>query len=220
MEKLLLTAAAAAALSFASFGAQASSEGTFIGINGGRTNYDISHSDFHDKTDTAFGAVVGYRWAVDRPFYLGVEAGYVDLGKITSKYDETESFGTGANAPVATFHEKDELKGRAILVGANGKWELPHHWTITARLGLAHSHTSYDAKYNQKFNGELVQSESFHDSSNDNGIYAGVGFGYDFTKNFGVTVNYDNYSLKAQGITDDKRTVNVGVWGAAAEVRF
>jgi opacity protein-like surface antigen len=220
MEKLLLTAAAAAALSFASFSAQASSEGTFIGINGGRTNYDISHADFHDKTDTAFGALVGYRWAVDRPFYIGVEAGYVDLGKITSKYDDVETFGTAANPHVDAFHEKDELKGRAILVGANGKWELPHHWTITARLGLAHSHTSYDAKFHETFDGEVVQTESLHDSSNDNGIYAGVGFGYDFTKNFGVTVNYDNYSLKAQGITDDKRTVNVGVWGAAAEFRF
>lgn len=216
MEKLLLTAAAAAALSFASFGASASSEGTFIGINGGRTNYDISHADFHDKTDTAFGAVVGYRWAVDRPFYLGVEAGYVDLGKISSRYDTAVLTPDG----FGTYHEKDELKGRALLVGANGKWELPHHWTITARLGVAYSHTSYDIKASEAVAGDNALLQRFHDSSNDAGIYAGIGFGYDFTKNFGVTLNYDNYSLKAQGITDDKRTVNVGVWGAAAEFRF
>jgi OOP family OmpA-OmpF porin len=216
MEKLLLTAAAAAAFSFASFGAHASSEGTFIGINGGRTNYDIDNTDFHDKSDTAFGAVVGYRWAVDRPFYFGVEAGYVDLGKITSHYNESTMYA----GSVLSYSEKDELKGRALLIGANGKWELPHHWTITARLGVAHSHTSYDVKANASFNNDSVSNEKFHDSSNDNGIYAGLGFGYDFTKNFGVTVNYDNYSLKAQGITDDKRTVNVGVWGAAAEFRF
>ena len=220
MDKVLLSVAAAAALSFASFSASASSEGTFVGINGGRTNYDISHADFHDKSDTAFGAVVGYRWAVDRPFYFGVEGGYVDLGKISSKYDQSETFGSGANTHVETFHEKDELKGHAVLVGANGKWELPHHWTITARLGLAHSHTSYDVSEIEKIDGGVVLNEGGHRSSNDNGIYAGLGFGYDFTKNFGVTVNYDNYSLKAQGITDDKRTVNVGVWGAAAEFRF
>jgi hypothetical protein len=217
MEKLLITAAAAAAISFASFGANASSEGAFIGINGGRTNYDISHSDFHDKTDTAIGAVAGYRWAVDRPFYFGVEAGYVDLGKIGSRYVANQYYGSQI---VGTEEEKDKLKGRALLIGANGKWELPHHWTITARLGLAHSHTSYDVNVEEISGGNTVYSEKFHDSSNDNGIYAGVGFGYDFTKNFGVTVNYDNYSLKAQGITDDKRTVNVGVWGAAAEFRF
>jgi len=72
----------------------------------------------------------------------------------------------------------------------------------------------------EKIDGGVVLNEGGHRSSNDNGIYAGLGFGYDFTKNFGVTVNYDNYSLKAQNITDDKRTVNVGVWGAAAEFRF
>jgi opacity protein-like surface antigen len=218
MERLILTAAAAATLLFASFGAHAASEGTFIGINGGRTNYDISHSDFHDKTDTAFGAVVGYRWAVDRPFYLGVEGGYVDLGKIKS----TDEFGG------ITYIEKDkyELKGRALLLGANGKWELPHHWSITARLGVAHSHTSYDIHSDYTFRnlgtGSVgpTDSRESHESSNDNGIYAGVGFGYDFTKNFSVTLNYDNYSLKAQDITEDKRTVNVGVWGAAAEFRF
>lgn len=216
MEKLLLTTAAAAALSFASFGAHAANEGAFIGINGGSANYDISHSGFQDKNDTAFGAVVGYRWAVDRPFYFGVEAGYVDLGKITSRYETSQTFGTLLD----TYKEKYELKGRALLVGANGKWVLPHHWTITTRFGLAHSHTSYDADRNEIFDGKNVYSYSLRDSSNDNGIYAGLGFGYDFTPNFGVTVNYDNYSLKAQNITGDKRTVNVGVWGGAAEFRF
>jgi hypothetical protein len=219
MEKLLLTVAAAVALSCASFGAHASSEGTFIGINGGRTNYDISHSGFQDKTDTAFGAVVGYRWAVDRPFYFGVEAGYVDLGKITSRYE------WGG----LTFVDKEKfaLKGNAVLIGGNGKWVLPHHWTITARLGLARSHTSYDIRsdyyqsdYYRNTSDTPYETDKSHDSSNDIGIYAGVGFGFDFTPNFGVTVNYDNYSLKAQGITDDKRTVNVGVWGGAAEFRF
>jgi OOP family OmpA-OmpF porin len=217
MEKLLLTAAAAAALSFASFGAHASSEGTFISVNGGRTNYDISHADFHDKTDTAFGAVAGYRWALDRPFYFGVEAGYVDLGKITSRYEFSQPY---SDTLLDTYKEKDELKGRAILVGANAKWELPRHWTITGRFGLAHSHTSYDYRANETIGNVSVYGDAFHSSSNDNGIYAGLGFGYDFTPNVGVTLNYDNYSLKAQNIIGDKRTVNVGVWGGAVEFRF
>jgi len=220
MEKLLLSAAAAAALSLTSFGAHASSEGTFISLNGGRTNYDISHADFHDKTDTAFGAVAGYRWAVDRPFYFGVEAGYVDLGKITDHYEASQPYYVPGGTLTDTYTEKDRLKGRALLVGANGKWELPHHWTITGRFGLAHSHTSYDYRINETIGNQNVYSDSFHSSSNDNGIYAGLGFGYDFTPNLGVTVNYDNYSLKAQNITSDKRTVNVGVWGGAVEFRF
>jgi hypothetical protein len=216
MEKLFLTTAAAVALSFASSGAHAANEGAFIGINGGQASYDINHSGFQDKNDTAFGAVAGYRWAVDRPFYFGVEGGYVDLGKITSHYETSQTFGTRLD----TFSEKYKLKGHALLVGANGKWVLPHRWTITARFGLAHSHTSYDVDQNEVFDGKNVYNYSLRDSSNDNGIYAGVGFGYDFTPNFGVTLNYDNYSLKAQNITGDKRTINVGVWGGAAEFRF
>jgi len=218
MEKLFLTTAAAVALSFASFGAHAASEGTFIGVNGGQANYDISHSDYHNKTGTALGAVVGYRWAVDRPFYVGVEAGYVDLGNVTSK----DEWGSTIAGNVYRNVDKYKLEGKAVLVGANGKWELPHHWTITARLGLAHSRTTYSYSQSYYINGHLQDTfKPFpKESSTDNGIYAGIGFGYDFTPNFGVTLNYDNYSLKAQDITEDKRTVNIGVWGAAAEFRF
>jgi opacity protein-like surface antigen len=215
MEKLLLTAAAAAALSFASFGAHAADEGAFIGINGGSANYDISHASFQDKKDTALGAVVGYRWAVDRPFYFGVEAGYVDLGNITAKYNERYLAQT-----VVLGERKYELAGKAVLVGGNGKWVLPHNWTITARLGLAHSRTTYDIRDTLYLDGTTPFVSKSRSSSNDNGIYAGVGFGYDFTPNIGVALNYDNYSLKAQNITSDKRTVNVGVWGASAEFRF
>ncbi|WP_063572650.1 MULTISPECIES: outer membrane beta-barrel protein [Luteibacter] len=216
MEKLLLTAAAAAALTFASFGVRASNEGAFVGINGGNAQYDISHARFQDKNDTAFGAVVGYRWAVDRPFYVGVEAGYVDLGNISSRYNERYLGPT-----IVLGERKYELKGKAVLLGGNGKWVLPHNWTINARLGLAHSHTTYDIRDTWYVDGTTPSSVSkSRNSSNDNGIYAGIGFGYDFAQNFGVSFNYDNYSLKAQDITNDKRTVNVGVWGASAEFRF
>jgi hypothetical protein len=223
MEKLLLSVAAAAALTFASFGARAghdANEGAFIGVNAGSSSYDIHNSGFEDKKDTAFGGVVGYRWAVDRPFYFGVEGGYVNLGKLTDRYEGSQNLGTANQPYIDAYKEKYELKGHALLIGANGKWVLPHRFTITARFGLAHSHSAYDASYNETLNGVNVDSESIHQSSNDNGIYAGVGFGYDFTPNFGVTVNYDNYSLKAQKLTGDKRTVNVGVWGGAAEFRF
>ena len=223
MEKLLLSVAAAAALAVTSFGARAAhdaNEGAFIGVNGGSASYDIHNSGFEDKKDTAIGAVVGYRWAVDRPFYFGVEGGYVNLGKLTDRYEYTSTFGS-PRAPITDVQtEKYELKGRAILIGANAKWVLPHRWTITGRFGVAHSHTAFDYHYDDVQNGQNVYSESAHLSSNDNGIYAGLGFGYDFTPNFGVTVNYDNYSLKAQKLTGDKRTVNVGVWGGAAEFRF
>jgi opacity protein-like surface antigen len=212
MQKVLLSAAAAAALSLASFSAGAVTQnGWFIGVNGGSSHYSVSHTSFDDNNDTAFGAVTGYRWVVDRPFSLGVEVGYVDLGK-------QKASGRLLFEDSYTDY-RDRFKGEALLIGANGKWDLPHGWTITARAGLAHSRTKYDG--NSTYVGCCgSESFSYHQDSNDNGVYGGLGFGYDFNENVGITVTYDHYALKADDITGDKRTVNVGVTGLAVEYRF
>lgn len=215
MQKVLLSAAAAAALSLASFSAGAVTQnGWFIGVNGGSSNYSVSHTSFDDKTDTAFGAVTGYRWVVDRPFSLGVEVGYANLGKMSSSGSTYQI----VDVPYRINYD-DKFKVQAVLIGANGKWDLPHGWTITARAGIAHSRSRYSESATvSSVHGTGSASES-HDS-NDNAIYAGLGFGYDFNENFGITATYDHYALKADDITGDKRTVNVGVTGLAVEYRF
>lgn len=213
MQKVLLSVATAAALSLASFSAAAVTQnGAFIGVSGGQSHYDISHSSFSDHNDTAVGVVAGYRWVVDRPFSLGVEVGYVDLGNMKGSETYTSS--------VYDVDYRAKFKGEALLVGANGKWDLPHGFTITARAGFAHSRSKYNEDYFET--SACCGNPEFHyrGQSNDNGIYGGLGFGYDFNENFGITVTYDHYALKAEDITSDKRTVNVGVTGLAAEYRF
>ncbi|UPG89868.1 porin family protein [Luteibacter aegosomaticola] len=213
MQKVLLSVAAAAALSLASFSAAAvTQQGAFIGISGGSSHYNVSNTRFDDNNDTAVGVVAGYRWVVDRPFSIGFEAGYVNLGKQSAN-------GTALDDDGEDVNYRAKFKSEALLVGANGKWDLPHGFTITARLGLAHSRTKYNET--DVITG-CCHSGTYRDrnDSNDNGIYAGLGFGYDFNENFGLTVTYDHFSLKADDITRDKRTVNVGVTGLAAEYRF
>ena len=213
MQKVLLSVAAAAALSFASFSASAvTQQGWFIGVNGGSSHYSVSHTSFDDNNDSAFGAVAGYRWVVDRPFSLGVEAGYVDLGSM--KATDDQSF------PGYSDLYKAKFKGQALLVGANGKWDLPHGFTITARAGLAHSRVKYTITEYLSPSVPGYTPYYSNNDSNDNGVYGGLGFGYDFNENVGITLNYDHYALKADDITGDKRTVNVGVFGAAVEYRF
>lgn len=218
MQKVLLSVAAAAALSFASFSAVAAThDGAFISVNGGRSDYDLSHSNFDDKNDHAIGGVAGYRWVVDRPFSIGVEAGYVDLGSMTA-----------TNTIASSYYDYDfsdtfkyKFKSRAVLIGANGKWDLPNGFTITARAGLAHSRTSYSVNSHFEDNtGDVEDTKVYDHQSTDNAIYAGLGFGYDFNEHFGITVTYDHYALKADDLTGDKRTVNVGVFGGALEYRF
>jgi hypothetical protein len=215
MQKVLLSVAAAAALSFASLSATAAThDGAFISVNGGSSNYDISHSNFSDKTDTAYGALAGYRWVVDRPFSIGVEAGYVDLGKMTS----SNTIGGNGQVFSDTFNYK--LRSKAVLVGASGKWDLPNGFTITAHAGIAHSRTNY--KVHSHYQDQYLTDKStvIDDQSTDNAIYAGLGFGYDFNEHFGITVTYDRYSLKAENVTGDTRGVDVGVFGGAVEYRF
>ena len=213
MQKVLLSVAAAAALSFASLSANAAThDGAFISVNGGGAQYDMSHTGWGDKHDSAYGVTAGYRWVVDRPFSLGVEVGYVDLGKMSQKDDYSDD----DYKDVVKFTQK----GQAVLVGANGKWDLPNGFTITARLGVAHSRVKF--KGNEYLSPDIPGYEPYHESrsSTDNGIYAGLGFGYDFTPNIGITVNYDHYSLKAEDVLGDRRGVDVSVYGAAVEYRF
>ncbi|HEY4091900.1 MAG TPA: outer membrane beta-barrel protein [Luteibacter sp.] len=214
MQKTFLAAAAAATFFLAALpAAAATQQGAFISVNGGRSHYDVNHltTNFNDMDDRAFGALAGYRWVVDRPFAIGVEAGYVNLGRFTA--------GQGHNS----YRFEDKVKSEAVLIGANGKWDLPHGFTITAHTGLAHSRAKLDEEYvsyTYAISGYYETTTHYRQTSNDNGIYAGIGFGYDFNENFGITATYDNYSLKAEDITGDKRTANVGVFGGALEYRF
>src|SRR3954466_10654804 len=74
---LLISAAVAAALSI-SWAAYADSQGAFVKANIGRTNANANAKD-----SSGYGALGGYRWAVDAPFYLGVEGGYMNLSRQT-----------------------------------------------------------------------------------------------------------------------------------------
>jgi OmpA-OmpF porin, OOP family len=213
MNKVVLSVAAAAALSFASFGASAAThDGAFVAVNGGSSHFDVSHTNFDDNNDTAIGGMVGYRWVVDRPFAIGVEGGYVDLGNMSWK--DQVKFGNITDSATGKY------KAKALLIGANGKWDLPHGFTITAHAGVAHSKIEYSV--NEYVNPPIAGYTPFHGKvdSHDNAIYGGLGFGYDFNPNFGITVNYDNYALKAEDVNGDKRTVNIGVFGVQAEYRF
>jgi OmpA-OmpF porin, OOP family len=214
MQKVLLLAAAAAALSLASFSSAAvTQQGVFIGVNGGKSHYSLDHNDtnFNDFNDTAFGAVVGYRWVVDRPFSLGVEAGYVNLGQLKAGQGYIE------------YSYEDKVKGQALVLGGNGKWDLPHGFTITARAGYMQARTKLDERYtsnNYFIIGATPTTTHYHETSNDGGFYAGAGFGYDFNENIGITMTYDYYSFKASNITGDSRKIHAGVTGLAAEYRF
>jgi OOP family OmpA-OmpF porin/outer membrane immunogenic protein len=139
-----------------------------------------------DENDLAsgnsYGVNGGYRWQVAPSLKLGVEGGYAVLGNF-----DTTGFYSGGTV---------KLKGWTL--GANLHYNLTPNWYLSARAG------GYFA--------DLTGSSSYGSySQHGNGGYGGVGFGYDFSSQTSIGMEYSRYDV-AGG-----RANRLGVNG---EVRF
>ncbi|MEZ5461375.1 porin family protein [Dokdonella sp.] len=152
----------------------------------------------YDDSDTGYQVNAGYRWAISPAFALGIEGGYTDLGKFSPKFDVVEVL--PAPLPVG----KADLSG--WTVGVNAHLNLSDTWYLSGRTGLF----SADIKGDTLVLGIPVQVDG---SSND--WYAGAGFGYDFSNNFSLGLNYDYYKAGKNGLNLDTGLVSV-----SGEVRF
>ena len=223
MKKLALAAATVAALSsqLAAFADSASVTQTspFVSITAGKSHFnekrDVSGTNFsgnEDRNSTGITILGGYRWVVDRPFALGVEAGYAHLGSSTWHARDG-----GLNVP---YDVRDKNKVDAFLAGINAKWDLPYDLTITAHAGLAHMRSKGDFTGSSGGANTPTSMTRIHHDWSGNRVYGGVGFGYDYDENMGLTLSYDRYSFKADGPRDPGHMAHVGVLGLTAEYRF
>jgi hypothetical protein len=207
----VLAAAGIAALSIP-YAAYADSQAAFLQANVGHTNTDARNS-------TAYGVLGGYRWAVDEPFYLGVEGGYVNLDRAHFRDDSTISFTDPTGPHTLTSHSRGKSTNEALLLGVNGKWELPGQYFITAHAGLARYRDDIRVHASGTLDG--VATEGFSDRYRyyDTSYYAGLGFGYDFNRQVSLSFNYDHYEPRYEefGI---KETVKFDTYGMGVEFRF
>ncbi|RYD14190.1 MAG: porin family protein [Lysobacteraceae bacterium] len=189
---IAIALAATGALGVSAAHAADNHNGFFINGHVGQSNVD---KGLYDDDDTAFGGNVGYRWAVSPNVLLGVEGGYVDLGKAAPN---------GGN-PIGTSDiGSAEIDG--WTVGVNGHFNLTDNWYLSGRAGLFRS----DLKGSYFEGTTPVRVDG---SSND--WYAGAGFGYDFSNNFSLGLNYDYYRTEKAGLKLDPGVLSVG-----AEYRF
>ncbi|MFC5743803.1 outer membrane protein [Dyella tabacisoli] len=208
MTKRILMAALAVALAAAattSFAADTIDGSFFVNGNLGQSEYRASRHDWSDRSDTAAAVRFGYTWYNTVDF--GVEGGYVDLGKLTNKYD------------ALFYNVSQSVKVKGFLLGANGKYRFAGDWYVSAHGGWFGSKTDFQTRVN--FPNAGASSYSTNDTGN--GWYAGVGAGYDFTPNFSLGVNYDNYHAKSNvriGNVSQDITGNVGMYSVFAEYRF
>jgi hypothetical protein len=210
---LLISAAVAAALSI-SWAAYADSQGAFVQANIGRTNANANAKD-----SSGYGALGGYRWAVDAPFYLGVEGGYMNLSRQTFTARTGVDFVDATGAHTLTGESRIKSKNEALLLGVNGKWELPAQYFITAHAGVARYRNDVQIHSTGTLDGQPTDGSHDHFRYYDTSYYAGVGFGYDFNPQVSLSFNYDHYApqYEAFGIKDK---VKFDAYSAAVEFRF
>ena len=162
--------------------------GFFVNGNVGQSNLS---KGAYDDNDTGAGVNLGYRWAINPNVALGVEGGYTDLGKFDAKNG-------AANLPGA------EISG--WTAGVNGHFNLTPEWYVSGRTGLFRGDTK---------GAYLAGTTPVYVDDTSTKYYAGAGFGYDFSNNLSVGLNYDYYKTDKSGLSLDPSLVSV-----SAEYRF
>ena len=205
----ITTVAFGAALAVASVSASAADGAFFIHAGVGQAQYHVGHTDGLgyrlDDKDTASALRFGYAWQVADGIDLGVEGGYTSLGKLVAKYND------------GTVFAKTDLATTGWMLGANGKYHFDRNWYVSARAGWFRSEEKIKMFVGDATNGITTDYDSA--DGKGNGWYGGVGAGYDFTPNFSLGLNYDNYHAKAkiEGVSDQG---NLGSFMLSAEYRF
>jgi OOP family OmpA-OmpF porin len=189
--------AAGMALAFAAMvaSAQAPDKGFYLGASlgqsqikfddaslriGGATSSSISKNE----TDTAWKIFAGYRFFK----YFAVEGGYTDLGKFSATTTVTAP---AAGSATINFKSKGpHLEGVGILPLGNfslfGKAGVM--LTITQSSGTASGAVTFRGNPNN--------------TTNEANFKAGIGAGYDFTRNFGMRVEAE----QVFGVGDKDKT--------------
>lgn len=185
---LALIAAGLAAVPAASHAANGDNGGFFV--NGGVGQSNLDKGAYNDN-DTGYNLNIGYRWAINPNVALGVEGGYTDLG----------SFG-----PTGVYAGFPNAKFSGWTAGVNGHFNITPQWYISGRAGL------FRADVKGVIAGTLP-IVSVNDTSTK--YYAGAGFGYDFSNNVSVGLNYDYYKVNKNGFSANPDLVSIN-----AEYRF
>jgi OmpA-OmpF porin, OOP family len=197
-----LSLIAAGALAANSARAQARDvTGWFVNGGAGRANYHAT-ADINGFGNYDLGSTHGTAGLINagyRSQYIGFEAGYTNLGSISSN----DQFG-----------DRAKLSGDGWTFGMNGHFNPTEHWYISARAGgfLWKLH----AKETYSYEGQRLSDTG---STQSLGWYAGVGTGYDINRHWSVGASFDYYHISKdyQGIGFD---IGTRMFTVNAEYRF
>jgi OOP family OmpA-OmpF porin len=142
-----------------------------LGVGRNYTNLDTGTiAGSTDDKDTAWKLFGGYQF--NR--YLGVEAGYVDLGKAGVS-------GTSGGNPAAASFDSTVWQASAV-----GSYPLSQQFAVTGKLGVARADT--------EISGNIGAAPIATTDHNTAPTY-GLGLRYDVNKNVGVRAEWERFRL-------------------------
>lgn len=221
---MLAAAVFAAAGLMGAADARAADSGFYVGGLVGATSFDVDEADFAgiedvfggtglavtitdsslDDSDTAFGAVVGYRFLP----WLAAEARYVDLGEATYRARGTVSAVESAAVPF-DLRLKAKVKGPALSV--LGILPFADRWEAYARGEVLFADTEFEASVN--VDGDAASAS---DSANSTDFGVGVGIGANLGEHWTVRAEYERFL----DVGDEEETGEADVDLASLQVLY
>jgi uncharacterized repeat protein (TIGR02543 family) len=168
-------------------------------VDAAKLQRQLADAGISAKTAVDQQSRAGHRLALGYQMnqWLAVEAGWVSLGKIYSRFDEVSANGS----PAALYAAMPQSGDGAELSLVTG-WDLNNGWRPSLRVGAWHNQSDY----------RLQSPESaMKDQQNSTLLVIGAGLGYQMSERWTVKLQVSQYN------TDHYRT---RLWSAGAEFRF
>ena len=175
----------------ASTSVAAAESGFYVGLTIGESSTAVSKSELDramaeefnliesslDDGDTAYGAVIGYRFLP----YLAAELGWLDLGDVV---DYRASLAV-ISISVSSLDVRARASSSGPMVSALGILPLGDAWEIFGRAGLLFSDNKLTVGVS-----DFYQSFSTSDSDRDEDAVVGIGAAVNFADHWAVRAEY------------------------------
>lgn len=210
--RLLCLAILTGGWAFASLAAQAGNPGWYVGVDAGQSRFsglDANGSPTYPSTASQTDS--GYRLSAGYDFnpYLGVEAGYVNLGKVAGSANL-------AALPIVCLPPTAECSLMPSEVSANLK---THAWTLefVGSFPFGDEWLLFGRAGGVRANSELISHESFSNnttstsdwtSSDFDGTY-GLGLQWSFANDWAARLSWDRYASLGHDLPIGKFDVNL-----------